>query len=73
MKYNAKRVDPGNTWAVFTGQRFFPKTECATKEEAHIQALEMTRLYHFIQAEKAHRALEALGQVDEDDPYGWRA
>ena len=72
MKYIEKQIGAGQ-WAVHSGKRYFTKTVCETREEAHIQALYMSSAWHGKQQDIIHEELDKLGLIDQHDLFGYKA
>ena len=72
MKYTAKKLKDGR-FAVFTGRKYFFHSITSDLNQAKIAALKLSARWYRDQADKAHKELEKLGQIDNHDPYGYLA
>jgi len=72
MKYRHEKISTGQ-WAVVTGKQYFRLTATDSERDAEIQALQMSAQWYRAQADIAHEMLQALGAIDDSDPYDYLA
>ena len=70
MKYRAEQLSNGN-YAVFTGKQYFISTETPDENKAKYEALKMSAIWYYNQAEAAFKEAEEQGLLNKwDDCLG---
>ena len=72
MQYGHRQLKSGK-WVVSTGKKHFLDSVVDTENEAKILALHYSAHYHQNQMSKIHRELEAMGEINQGDEYGYLA
>jgi hypothetical protein len=67
MKYNAKKLNNSNSFAVFSGKKYFTNTVTTNEKQAKEQALIMSMQFY---QEQMDNAFSELCKLSGTDQYG---